>query len=86
MTPVVSGVGKLVQVTSKAVQVLSPTSVALKFTVVAKTADLKNLYQMWAFGNGANTVLTGALKPHANGARGSGHINLITNQCGGGYT
>ena len=80
VTPVVSGVGKLVQVTSKAVQVLSPTSVALKFTVVAKTAAFKNLYQIWAFGSGAKSFLTGALKPHANGARGSGHINLITNQ------
>ena len=80
VTPVNSGVGKLVQVTSKAVQVLSPTSVALRFTVVAKTAAFKNLYQIWAFGNGANSFPLGTLKSHANGARGASHINLITNQ------
>ena len=80
VTPVNTGVSSLVQVTSKAVQVLSPTSVAIKFTVVAKTAAFKNLYQIWAFGNGANSFSDGTLKSHPNGARGASHINLITNQ------
>ena len=66
--------------TSEVVQVVSPTLVALKFTVVAKTVAFKDLYQFWAYGNGDNSFSAGTLKTHAYGAPGSSKINFVTNQ------
>ena len=77
--PINGGNGAIMRLTAKAVEIVSPTSVSIRFTAQTR-APLKNLFQIWAFLKPAANFASGLVGGHLKGAHGSVKSNLVAGQ------
>ena len=76
--PVSNNVGSLIRLTAKAVQVVSPSSVSIKFTARAKPGvNFKSIRQIWCFGRPALNFAAATLGGHPKGSHGVSKVNLV---------
>ena len=74
-----SNVGSLIRLTAKAVQVLSPNTVSIKFTARAKAGvNFRSIRQIWCFGRPAVNFAAATLGGHPKGSHGVGRLNLVS--------